>query len=83
MLRWREMSAVRKVLFAAGWICSAAWVVLAILDETGALETTAICDALLAVWYLGIGCRVKIRWMRIVCYIFAGLEFLFCFRSMF
>lgn len=72
-MKWHEMSNFQRILFVAGWICVAAWFLLAILDETGVLKSAiAIRHGLFGVWCLGTGITQKSKKMRILWFVLAA-----------
>ena len=72
-MKWNEMSVLQKVLAVVGWISMPAWFILTILDENRVVETTNICRLLMALWVIGFGYMQKMRWLRVMHYILAGL----------
>ena len=82
-MKWSEMSLIQKMLFVAGLISAAAWLVLIILEENGVMEVTAAKHALYAIWCVGAGCTQKKRWLRVLWYVLAGMWFALCLRALF
>ena len=82
-MKWSEMSLIQKMLFVAGWISVAVWLVLTILDENGVVKATAARHALYAIWCVGAGCTQKKRWLRVLWYVLAGMWFALCLRALF
>ena len=72
-MKWNEMTVIQRVLAVIGWISIPTWLILTILDESSIVEATNVCHLLIALWSIGTGCTQKMRWMRVMYYILAGL----------
>lgn len=82
IMKWRELSLFRKVMYVISLICLALLIVLAVFSANHIPEDTRvagiICMALLGVFILGNGMRQKSKLLRVLYYVLAGASVLVC-----
>ena len=78
-MKWNEMTIIQRILVVVGWLCAAIWLLLAILSETGVLESVnTIRNALFGVWCLSHVIQ-KNRIMKVLWWVLAAAWFVLCF----